>query len=399
MLTFEQFSGINNVVPQYRLDGSAMLAAADVDIGLTGEVQRRGGFTEVASTCHKNLHNAHGYPAAGFMLATTGDALVAIHPGGAQHVIHPAMGPGRVWYCDLPDGRTTFSNGFQSGVTDGLVGRELSVRPPDSLGAVDDAFGGLNPGHYRYELTMRRQVDGVESPSIASAPFAVVSGGFRLDGLPQRDGHEVLVYLTTQDGEQAMLVGRASAGSFEWGGANSDITLLPCRTTGTQVMPVGTLTTVWRGRLLVAVGKAIWASRPGNPHLSEWRAFKQMQAPITMLQAVHGGVFVGTEKDLIWLGGDSWEGLVYRATERGPVVLGSGVSAPGKELGDGTNDGRAMVCIAGGEIVAGFGGGSTTSLTSNRYQTDVTEVCATFRVLAPAEGAKRGIPQYIAIPQ
>jgi hypothetical protein len=51
-----------------------------------------------------------------------------------------------------------------------------------------------------------------------------------------------------------------------------------------------------------------------------------------------------------------------------------------------------MVCIAGGEIVAGFSGGQTSRLAANRYQTTATEVCATFREVG-------GIPQYMAVPQ
>lgn len=394
MLTFEAFTGINNVVPAHRLGGSDLIAATDVNIGLTGEITRRGGFTERSDTCHKNLHNAQGYPAKGFQLSTTGDALVAIHPGGAQYTIHPAMGSGRVWYCDLPDGRTTYTNGFQNGITDGLVGREHGVRPPHSLGATDDAFGQLHPGGYRYELTMRRLVDGVESPSIASGIFQVTDGGFRLDGLSQREGHEVLVYLTTHNGKEAMLVGSTTTGTFEWGGKNEGISLLPCRTTGTQLFPVGTLTAFWRGRLLVAVGSTVWASRPSNPHLSEWRAFKQMTAEVTLLQAVDDGIYVGTTEDLIWLGGESWDTLSYRPTRTGPVVLGSGVAAPGDQvkLGDGTGGGTAMVCIAGGEIVAGFSGGQVSSLTGKRYKTTAAEVAATFRLVDD-------IPQYIAIPQ
>lgn len=389
MLTFEAFTGINNVVPAHRLQGSDMLQARDVDIGLTGEVRRRSGFTLADDTCHKNLHQARGY-----QLATTGAALVAIHPNGDRHTIHSAMGASRVWYCNLPDGRTTYSNGQQSGVTDGLTGRAISVAPPGGLGYPDDAFGQLHSGKYRYELTMRRLADGVEGPSIASGPVTIAQGGLRLDGLEQRTGHEMLVYLTTQDGEQAMLIGSTQTGSFEWAGRNEDITLLPCRTSGTQVMPTGTLMAVWRGRLLVAVGNAIWASRPGNPHLGEWRAFKQMSAPITALVAVDDGIYVGTTEDLIWLGGTTWEGLAYQPTRRGAVVLGSGISAPGDQikLGDGTGGGTAMLCIAGGEIVAGFSGGVLSGLSSKRYRTDVTEVAATFRVVD-------GIPQYIAIPQ
>jgi hypothetical protein len=104
-------------------------------------------------------------------------------------------------------------------------------------------------------------------------------------------------------------------------------------------------------------------------------------------------VYVGTEQDLVFLAGTDWEQLAYVPTKRGPVVLGS-VSAPGHriKLGDGTGGGQAMLCIAGGEVVAGFAGGQTASLTADRYRTAVKEVCATFREV-------NGIPQYLAVPQ
>lgn len=387
MLTFEGFTGINNVIPAHRLGKTDLIVASDVNIGRTGEIQRRGGFTEVSDQCHKNL-----WQAGGFMLATCGAVLTAIHPNGARHTIHPALGPGRVWYCDLPDGRTTYTNGLIHGTTDGITGQDRSVAPPDGLGAPDAAFGQVFPGQYRYHLTHRR-ADGAESPALSSAPITISQGGLRLDGLPVRLGHELLVYLSGQDGEGAYLIGATAGSSFEWGGQNSAL-VLPCRTLGAQPFPVGTYTALWRGRVLTAVGSVLWASRPNAPHLADWKDFKQFPAPITAIQPVDDGVYVGTGSDLIWLGGTSWDGLAYVPTQRGPVVPGSGVAAPGDllKLGDGAGGGTAMLCIAGGEVVAGFGGGQTSSLTGGRYKTAVTEVCATFREV-------NGIPQYLAVPQ
>lgn len=389
MLIFSAFSGINNVVQPHRLDGGDLLQASDVNIGLTGEITRRAGFAAVSDVCHKNIFDGH----AGIMYATSGSELVAVHPGGARYVIHPALGSQRVWYCNLPDGRTTFSNGLLHGITNGAAGLEHSVRPPDSLGAPDTAFGSLFAGTYRYHLTMRRLADGVESPAISSQPITISQGGVRLDGLVERAGHELQVYLSGKDGEGAYLIGATSGTTFEWGGQNSAL-VQPCRTVGAREFPVGTITAFWRGRTLVADGSTLWASRPSNPHLSDWRDFKPFTAPITLIQPVDDGIYVGTEEDLIWLGGTTWEGLGYVPTERGPVVMGSGVTAPGKQLmsGDGTGAGKAMLCIADGEIVAGFGGGATSSLTAKRYRTAVGEVCATFRVVD-------GIPQYVAVPQ
>lgn len=388
MLTFEAFTGINNVLPAHRMSGNDLVHARDVDIGLTGEITRRAGYAEVSDQCHKNVHQAHGY-----MLATCGAALTAIHPDGARHVIHPALGPERVWYCNLPDGRTTYTNGLIQGVTDGLVGVDRSVAAPASLGAPDVAFGALHRGQYRYHLTHVRLADRLEGPAISSAPVDITQGGLRLDGLPVLDGHAVNVYLSGQDGEGAYLAGTTTAGSFEFSGNNAQL-VLPCRTLGAQAFPVGTITAFWRGRVLVAQGDVLWASRPSAPHLADWRDFKALGARITAVQPVDDGIYVGTDQDLVFLAGTTWDALAHTPTRRGPVVLGSGVAAPGDrlKLGDGAGGGTAMLCIAGGEIVAGFSGGPTSSLTGNRYRTSVTEVAATFREID-------GIPQYLAVPQ
>lgn len=112
------------------------------------------------------------------------------------------------------------------------------------------------------------------------------------------------------------------------------------------------------------------------------------------MQPVDDGIYVGTEKDLVFLSGTTWDQMAYVPTKRGPVVPGSGVEAPGDrlKLGDGAGAGTAMLCIAGGEVVAGFSGGQTSSLTGDRYRTTAAEVAATFREVG-------GLPQYLAIPQ
>ena len=105
------------------------------------------------------------------------------------------------------------------------------------------------------------------------------------------------------------------------------------------------------------------------------------------------GIYVGTDQDLVFLAGTEWNQLAHVPTLRGPVVLGSGVQAPGHclKLGDGTGSGQAMVCIAGGEVVAGFSGGQTQALTEDRYHCDFAQVSAAFRDLD-------GIPQYMVVP-
>lgn len=388
MLTFGGFLGINNVTPEHRQGEHDLLRAENVDIGLTGEVTRRGGFSAISDQCHKNLWQARG-----FMLATCGSALTAIHPGGTRYVIHPALGHDRVWYCNLPDGRTTFTNGLIHGVTDGVAAFERNVPEPASLGVMESAFGGLDAGQYRYHLTHVCLSSRLEGPAISSGLVEVSTGGMRLHALPQLEGHAINIYISGRDGEGAYLAGTTADNTIEIDSTN-DALVLPCRTLGARAYPVGTVTASWRGRILVAVGDVLWASRPSAPHLCDWRDFKPMGARITAVQPVGEGVYVGTDDDLIFLSGSSWNDLAFVPMKTGPVVLGSGVEAPGGQIkvGDGTGSGDAMICIAGGEVVAGMQGGQVVSLSENRYRTKANEVWATFRYL---EGVG---PQYLAVP-
>lgn len=387
MLTFEEFRGINNVLKPERLDAGDLLAAVNVDIGLTGELYRRDGYTEVAATCSKNLHQADGY-----MLATNGAVLRAIATSGIT-VIHPALGPDRVHYLNLPDGRTLFSNGLIHGTTDGTAGWGWSVPAPESLGNPEPMTGTLAAGEYRYHLTYTRLVDLAEGPATSSEPVSIDQGGLFLSALPDREGFAINVYLSGKDGDAAYLVGRTVSRSL---GVAAEGLPQPCETIGLQPMPVGKFLAFWKGRVLVAVDDTVWASEPWKPHLTQWRAFRQFKGRVTMIQAVDGGVFVGTERELAFMGGETYETLGYRDTRLGSVVPGSGVTVPGDKIkaGDGSGpSGDAMICIADGYLVAGWADGSTARISANQYRTSVTEVAATFRIVGGE------VPQYIAIPQ
>lgn len=389
MLTFDKFSGINNVQPEPRLDDSALVIARDVDIGLSGEVYRRAGFSALSPDCHKNLYQAQGY-----MLATIGGDLVAIDEHGARTVVADAVGADRIWYCRLPGGSTAFSNGLIHGVTDGASGREWSVPVPGWTGDAEPIAGALHSGAYAWHLTYTRLSDGLEGPPSSAAPVTVESGGVFLYGLPAKDGHKLNVYLSGHNGEGAYLAGSTAGDEFAFSGSN-DALVLPCRTMGLSPAPIGTVSAFWRGRVLVAQGPVLWASMPHAPHLFDMRRdFKQFDAPITLVQPVDDGVYVGTERELAFLAGDLFDQMAYRSTAQGAVALGSGVAAPGDmvQQGDGVGSGTAMLCIAGGGVVAGFSGGTAINMTEGRYRCTAAEVSATFRIV-------NGVPQYLAVPQ
>lgn len=389
MLTFEKFSGINNVLPSERLGDSELATAVNVDIGLSGELRRRGGYACVFDACYKNLHQA-----TGFMLATRdGGELVSI-AGTVITSLHPALGTARVHYCNLPDGRTAFSNGTICGITDGSTITDWGVSAPEDVGALTPVAGQLDPGEYRYQITYARLRDGLEGAPAFGTSATVIDGGILLTGLPHRDGYTINVYLTSANGDAAFLAGSTLTSSFSYLGKN-DALVLPCRTEHLSVAPAGQALAFFRGRALVAQGRVLWASLPNQWEAFDLRRdFKQFSAPITLIQPVDGGVFVGTTQELAFLSGAEFDKLAYTQVINGPVVPGSGVAVPGElvQRGQTTGQGRAMICIAARGIVAGFSDGGIARMTEGRYATDVTEVAATFRMV-------NGVPQYVAVAQ
>lgn len=388
MLTFEKFTGINNVQPSHRLGDSELTEALNVDIGLSGELSRRAGFAQVSEDCHKNLYQADGY-----ILATVSGDLTAIHPDGTRYIVSTSIGPDRVWYCDLPDGRTTYSNGLINGMTDGKTGQTWGIAAPDHAGDAMSISGKLSAGMYRHAITYVRLSDGIESaPAYGPQIEVTADGGLFASGLPVQDGHSINVYLSS--GEDGFyLAGNTLTAAFGYIGENSAL-VLPCRTEHLSPAPVGTVSAFWRGHALIAQGCVLWASLPHALHLFDLRrGFKQFAAPITLIQVVDDGFYVGTETDLFFLAGGEFDKLQLSQCMSGLVVLGSGVSVLGEQVkqGGGLGQGSAMICIVDGHIVAGFNSGVVSTMTFGIYKTSATEVNAIFRTA-------NGIPQYVAIP-
>lgn len=389
MLTFKDFDGINNVLPAKRLAPSELVRARNVDIGLSKDLTRRAGYSEVLGTCHKNL-----WQGSTFMLATCDGDLTVIRDTGRQ-VLLSGLGVERVWYCNLPDGRVTFSNGLIQGVTDGVTLTGWGIPVPERIGTLIQTTGQLYPGDYQYQIAYVRLSDGLEGGPEYSNPFPVTSGGIKLVGLPVRDGYSIRVYLTSHDGGEAYYAGTTTTDAFVFTGKNSEL-VIPARNDLVYPAPAqATVQAFYRGRVLVAEGNTLYASKHQQWEFFERkRDFKQFASPITLIVPVDDGVYVGTKSELAFLSGQSFDTLQYRQVLSAGVVLGSGVAVRGDmvKMGDGRGQGSAMLCIADSVICAGFNGGQVVRLTEGRYATSATEVAATFRKV-------NGVPQYIAIPQ
>lgn len=383
-LIFKKFAGINNVLPAQSLEPGELVTGSNIDVGLDQRIRRRAGFTQGSATVHKNLHQADG-----FLLATRDTAGDLVNATSSA-VLLAALGHTRLWYCNLPDGRTIYTNGTAAGVVSATARTAWGVPIPASVGTAANGTGALFAGKYQYSLTYRRTADGLEGAPAYAAPVDLTSG-LALSSLPTLAGHSINVYLTSHYGGQAYYAGNTTGATFAFTGANKSL-VLPCRTDFLSPPPAGILPALWNGRVLLAVGPVLYASRHGQYELFDLRRdFKQFDSNITLVQPVADGIYLGTGKALAFLAGSTFDTLVYRKVMDGAVVLGSGVAVPGERIntGNGPGSGQAMLCIADRVITAGFGGGQVVRMTQGRYVTPAAEVWATFRTV-------NDTPQYVA---
>lgn len=392
-MKISSFAGINNVADSKMLESNELQEASNVDVGTRRELRRRQGFgSAVSTTAHRHLWQGDG-----FQIAVKASDLVNAITGAS---LHAALGTARVWYANLPDGRTAYSNGTLNGLVTAAARTAWGVPLPASSGTPADTAGSLFAGKYLISVTHVRTSDGLEgAPTYRSTAFTVAAGGIALTGLPVLSGYTLNVYLSSHNGGTPWLAGTTATSSFTYTGKNNALDI-PCTTDFCYPAPIGRCLALWRGSMLVAVGSVLYCSRFGRYELFDLRNdFKQFSANITLVQPVKGGIFVGTTQELCFLAGNRFDQLVYEHKAQGAVLLGSGVTVPGDQLlrGKGTaGEGQCMVGVVNRTLTAGYGDGSIALLSEGRYQVpaSVSEVYASF----VRAGAHR-IPQYIAIPQ
>lgn len=220
---------------------------------------------------------------------------------------------------------------------------------PGSLGVPDTAFGALLPGRYRYHLTHVRLADRLEGPAISSEPIEVTQGGLRLDGLPERDGYAINVYLSGQDGEGAYLAGVHLGGAFEFGGSNASL-VLPCRTLGARTFPVGTFTGFWRGLGQVGGGVrgvVVFGHARSPPVVSSW-AMRRAWAGV-----IGGAASAWRRAHSRMCGGKCWARSATALTAcQGGHESGAFTGAQGRQVGREPADGS--FCSRDSEQAASF---------------------------------------------
>lgn len=283
-------------------------------------------------------------------------------------------------------GKTYASNGERSFVyRAGTIG-EWGVAPPLQPG-VDASSGDLVPGRFAVCLTYQMN-DGSESGA-SHVAGCDSNGGLRIsDIVPSTDPRVegICVYITRSGGEvqegngmyrQACLPNMFFEEYFVRAGNYDGATLA---TFNMVPPPPGSHLCFYKGRIYIASGNVIWHTEPWAYDLvSLDQGHMSVNGRITMLQSTQEGIWVGTEKEFMFLAGNdplADGGLKVRSRVKTPCLGGAASSNSTDVAVRGLSPGTVVLWLSPDGIYAGDGNGIYTNLTGGKWEPEgASSVC------------------------
>lgn len=379
------FAGINNVLDPERVHSMPtrdnpsvdLVDAVNVDLDDSGQVKRRSGLTL------KHAGAAHSLWSKGDeCLFVQAGALKRLNPDFTSTVLATgltAAAPNN--YVEV-NGRTYFTNGFQTGLVDGLVRTwGMEAAPAPMVAAI---AGNLAAGKYQCAMTYLRN-DGQESGTLGGEQITLADGqGIRFHWNAPSDPAiiGVKLYLSEPNGmvlyEAALLQASAEIGYV----VGPDLSL-PMNTQWLDKPPAGQALAYSNGRIFIAQGDFVFATNAFGYEYCDLRDYLAIDGTrIGFMVGMPNGLFIGTATAVYYASGKRLDEFTLTMVVPSPCVPRSAVLADGIAVTDDSKmAGRSVALFATADGVhMGMEDGSVVNKTSYRYRFDVTDFgAAVFR--------------------
>jgi hypothetical protein len=365
--SYGKFAGLRNTVPAERMKPEDLLVARNVDLDNGQRLSRRSGQTLLVAG---SVHSLWAEDAT--CLYVRDGSMFQLTPQLASIEVAAGLSDAPMAYVRVGE-RVYHANGATSAVlTDGAV-RGWGI-PIDQI-AVNATLiptGTLPAGVYQFAMTWLRD-DGQESGTgLATRIDLPAQGGLRFSWAVPDDLSIVgaILYLTDADSKtllQALQVDIEAGQADYLGGPRS----LPLATQWYDVPPAGQCLAHYKGRIYIAAGAHLYATTPLGYEYCDVRDFRSFDgSTITVLGAVDGGLFIGTERGLYFLGGANFaentlQILLNSACVAGSLASGDGMAVTGRTELSGR---RVLLLTTVDGVVLGLPDGSIQNLTLERYQ-------------------------------
>lgn len=387
-IVHKDFTGLRNNVAAGEFDRSDLEVALNVEINDRRVIQRRKGYgVPAVEGAYHSL-----WAGSGVCLAVSGASLVRIAPGYATTALRTDLASNRPCSYFSVGARVFYSNGLQTGIVENGANRTWGIEPPDLLVATQIG-GSFRAGRYQFVMTYLRG-DGQESgASLAGQLELSTQGGFRFADLPVSLDPGVVgkvIYLSTWNGRLMY-----QAASIRNADTSCDIVdpvpaSYPLETQHLLPAPAGDIVSHYNGRMLVASGSLLHPSVAYSLELFDRREVIQFESRINAVAPVTGGLFVGTEHQIVYLAGADVVGASYDVKATYGAIFGTLAEAQADTIGEGASGKSFALASKQGLCVLGDGG-AFKNLTQDRFSYPVT-----------AAGAglvrrHRGMNQYVSV--
>lgn len=386
------FSGAVNTLPAERLaDGfsipgaivqeqkpAELVKAENVDFDDSGYMSMRSGFEVRVAGVFSSLWSDGDFAFVvqeGVLKRVWSDLTMTPVASGVGEDVSFLRVADRVYWSDGESGSGVVSNSFSRSWGLPHVNPSNIVQIP----------GILKAGKYLVSIVYERS-DGQLGGSGASHPVSLPdASGIRvswdIENLPN-GADFVVLYVSTTDGKVLYRATRTASieGVTEFtGGLQS----LQMDTQFLSMPPYCHHMTLYKGRIYLAVGTAIYATTSLGYELCDLRDFIVVDGSrITMLKAVDTGIFVGTDNGVSFLKGNTLSEMDVSAIRESGVIVGSDVYADGdKVTGKADLAGiHVVIFTTSTGVLVGLPDGGIVNLTYDKYRFDaLSKASAVFR--------------------
>ncbi len=364
--------GINNVADLTDLEPSDprlpkfLRDAVNIDLDDKGKPTRRAGAQLVAPGVWHSAWSDDGISCA----YAVGESVLYHFDAQMTQTPLATVGLQPVSYAYL-NGEVYWSNGQDSGVAslNGAV-REWGLSDAPGPTASATGSGGLAAGAYRVAMTYRTAT-GEESGATESVDVTVAEGGgiqVVVGNLPE-DVAQATFYRSDTNGAKLFQVATKGVGTHVLGVATLG---RPLDTQFMERIPAGRIVRAYRGRLYVALqaplDDTLVYTRPLRYGLFKpIEDYIRLGAPISFVEPVDGGLYVGTRDRTVFLAGDDPTKSELQEVDLAGAVPYASTRCRASVYADGGVGTIAVWWNRQGRMAVGSGTGQVTFPTQDQY--------------------------------
>lgn len=388
--------GINNVSDQTDLQfedkrvPSFLLDAVNIDLDTSGKPSRRRGTQLLLPGAWHSAWSEEGLT-TGFAVREGVLNFLRSTGGAVEAVPLAQVGQDRVSYAYL-NGEVYWTAPGTAGIAslDGRV-REWGLDNPPGVLASATNTGGLDEGTYRVAMTYR-DARGEESGATESADVVVSTGGGIFVNVPYLpEGVEcAVIYRSAANGDLLYQAGVMFVGTRTFGVGPIG---RPLDTQFMERMPTGRIVRQYRGRVYVALdaelSDTVVYSRPLRYGLYKpTEDYLRFGSPIAFMEAVDGGIYVGTQERTYFLSGADPAKFERADADMNGAIPGASMVCQGSEIGEEGIAGRvALWWTRKGYLAVGTAMGAVLFPTKDRYT--LADQSEGFMAMRRQDGARR----------